>query len=304
MPALICNCPDLRIDPQELLAALARQGLAPRLVAPLCTPAGLAQWRRLAAAEPGPWRIGACAPEVNPAFFQRLKAMAGGAAMVMADLLSQDNLEAAMAALALAEEAPAPAPMAAAADVLVVGGGVGGCQAALDLANAGVRVYLLESSLSIGGAMAQLDRTFPTLDCSICILGPKLVEVAAHPNIELLTYAHLDKISGQAGDFTVEFTVRPRYVNMGKCVGCGACASVCPVIVPSRWNLGLKPRKSIRIIFAQAVPLRATIEREYCIECQMCAKVCERSAINLLHRASQRQLSVGAIILEIGRAHV
>ena len=205
--------------------------------------------------------------------------------------------------MTLAREAPPPPPpriSAVSREVLVVGGGVGGCQAALDLANAGFKVYLAETSLSIGGTMAQLDKTFPTLDCSICILGPKLVEVAAHPDIELLTYATLEGIAGEAGHFEVDLVIKPRYVNMSKCVGCGTCATVCPVIVPSRWNLGLKPRKCIRIIFAQAVPLRATIEREYCIDCQMCVKACEHQAINLLYKPTSRRLTVGAIVLATG----
>jgi heterodisulfide reductase subunit A len=184
--------------------------------------------------------------------------------------------------------------------VLVVGGGIGGCQAALDLAQAGRQVYLADSSLSIGGAMAQLDKTFPTLDCSICILGPKLVEVATHERIELLTYAQIEGISGQAGDFSVDLTLKPRYVDMSKCVGCGSCAEVCPVIVPSRWNLGLKPRKCIRIIFAQSVPLRATIEKEYCIDCRMCLEACDRGAIKLKDAPRHRRLQVGAIVLATG----
>ncbi len=98
----------------------------------------------------------------------------------------------------------------------------------------------------------------------------------------------------------MEITIKPRYVNMSKCVGCGTCTTVCPVIVPSRWNLGLKPRKCIRIIFAQAVPLRATIEKDYCIDCQMCVQACEHQAINLLYRPSQRRLTVGAIVLATG----
>jgi heterodisulfide reductase subunit A len=184
--------------------------------------------------------------------------------------------------------------------VLVVGGGVGGCQAALDLANAGIKVYLADSSLSIGGTMAQLDKTFPTLDCSICILGPKLVEVSSHGNIELLTYAEIERISGEAGSFQVEVTLKPRYVDMSKCVGCGACADVCPVIVPSRWNVGLKPRKCIRIIFDQAVPLRSTIEKEFCIDCRMCAEACDRKAINLEDQPQSRRLEVGAVVLATG----
>jgi len=170
----------------------------------------------------------------------------------------------------------------------------------LDLADAGHQVYLVDSSLSIGGTMAQLDKTFPTLDCSICILGPRLVEAATHPNIELLTYVDLGAIRGRAGAFEVDLTLRPRYVDMAKCVGCGACAEVCPVIVPSRWNLGLKPRKCIRIVFAQAVPLRSTLEREYCIDCQMCVAACDRQAIDLEARPVERRLLVGAIILATG----
>ncbi|MFZ2089347.1 MAG: CoB--CoM heterodisulfide reductase iron-sulfur subunit A family protein, partial [Desulfobaccales bacterium] len=173
-------------------------------------------------------------------------------------------------------------------------------QAALDLANAGIKVYLVESSLSIGGTMAQLDKTFPTLDCSICILGPKLVEAAAHPLIELLTFAEITEISGQVGRFSVDLTLKPRYVNMSRCVGCGRCAEVCPVIVPSRWNLGLKSRKCIRIIFAQAVPLIATIEKEYCIDCRMCLQACEHGAIDLASHPEERRLEVGAVVLATG----
>ena len=111
-------------------------------------------------------------------------------------------------------------------------------------------MFLLDESLSIGGTMAKLDKTFPTLDCSICILGPKLVEVATHPNIELLTYAQLNRISGEPGNFQAEVTLKPCYVDMSRCVGCGSRAEVCPVIVASRWNLGMKARKCIRVIFA------------------------------------------------------
>jgi heterodisulfide reductase subunit A len=296
---LICNCPDLKVDGGELAARLARAGLEARLAAPLCTPEGLTQLRTLLASGPRDWLLAACGPEVNAGFLRLL----AGEALRLVDVLAYEDLEAAAGALLLAREAPPqPEPVVAAPfrDVLVVGGGVGGCQAALDLANAGYQVYLAETSLSIGGTMAQLDKTFPTLDCSICILGPKLSEVAAHPRIELLTYASLDRLAGQAGHFEVDLTIRPRYVNMSKCVGCGTCATACPVIVPSRWNLGLKPRKCIRIIFAQAVPLRATIEKEYCIDCQMCVQACERQAINLLYHPTPRHLEVGAIVLATG----
>jgi heterodisulfide reductase subunit A len=296
---LLCRCPDLAFEAQALAARLAGAGVTVRLAPPLCTPAGLEEWRSLAESPPPGWLIAACGAEVNAGLFQR----GGGAPLPVVDLLSCGNLEAGVAAVTLAlegREVPEPPAAPISPGVLVIGGGVGGCQAALDLADAGFPVYLAETSLSIGGTMAQLDKTFPTLDCSICILGPKLVEVAGHPGIELLTYAHLDRISGEAGHFEVDLTLRPRYVNMAKCVGCGTCTSVCPVIVPSRWNLGLKPRKAIRIIFAQAVPLRATIERDYCLDCQMCVKACEHQAINLLYQPTARRVTVGAIVLATG----
>ncbi|MDP2047082.1 MAG: FAD-dependent oxidoreductase, partial [Deltaproteobacteria bacterium] len=255
---LICACPDLAMDGRELAARLKQAGVQADLAPPLCTPDGLARLRKLAAPKARPWLVAACGPDIQAGFFQ---ALAPEARLPVLDVRSCADLEAAVGAVTLALEAreqPEIPAVPVCREVLVVGGGVGGCQAALDLANAGLKVYLAESSLSIGGTMAQLDKTFPTLDCSICILGPKLVEVAAHPNIELLSYASLSRIAGQAGGFEVEVTIKPRYVNMSKCVGCATCTTVCPVIVPSRWNLGLKPRKCIRIIFAQAVPLRAT----------------------------------------------
>ena len=297
---LICACPDLAMDGRELAARLKQAGVQADLAPPLCTPDGLARLRKLTAAKARPWLVAACGPEIHAGFFQ---ALAPEARLPVVDVRSCADLETAVGALTLAletREQPEIPAVPVCREVLVVGGGVGGCQAALDLANAGFKVYLAESSLSIGGTMAQLDKTFPTLDCSICILGPKLVEVAAHPNIELLSYASLSRIAGQAGSFEVEVTIKPRYVNMSKCVGCATCTTVCPVIVPSRWNLGLKPRKCIRIIFAQAVPLRATIEKDYCIDCQMCVQACEHQAINLLYRPSQRRLTVGAIVLATG----
>lgn len=297
---LLCACPDLAFDGRELAARLKRVGLKAELAPPLCAPDGLARLRKLLESKARNWMVAACGPEVHAGFFQELNARAP---LTVVDVRTCSDLEAAVGTLTLALEVPEMPGIPAgplSREVLVVGGGVGGCQAALDLANAGYKVFLAESSLSIGGTMAQLDKTFPTLDCSICILGPKLVEVAAHPNIELLTYASLSRIAGSAGGFEVEVTIRPRYVNMSKCVGCGTCTTVCPVIVPSRWNLGLKPRKCIRIIFAQAVPLRATIEKDYCIDCQMCVQACEHQAINLLYHPSQRRLTVGAIVLATG----
>jgi len=294
---LLCACPDLKLEVEDLSRRLFQAGLKVQVSPPLCTPAGLLESGPRLQAEPSEWLVAACEPAQQ--ICQRL---AGKEPLPVVNLLDKDSLESALAAVLMSrEDYPTIAgDVPPSRQVLVVGGGVGGCQAALDLANAGLKVFLVESSLSIGGTMAQLDKTFPTLDCSICILGPKLVEAAAHPLIELLTYAEVSSISGQAGRFSVDVTIKARYVDMSKCVGCGNCARVCPVIVPSRWNLGLKSRKCIRIIFAQAVPLVATIEKEFCIDCRMCLDACEHSAIDLDSQPEERRLEVGAVVLATG----
>ncbi|MBI4643781.1 MAG: CoB--CoM heterodisulfide reductase iron-sulfur subunit A family protein [Deltaproteobacteria bacterium] len=297
MKLLICSCPEVRFDLQEVARQLADAGWQAHLTPPMCTPPGLREASTLAQ-KPGEWLLAACSSAHHAGLFMHL-----WKEPQVIDLLGCAGPEEAVGAILLALEAPERPPKATLPlhqSVLVIGGGVGGCQAALDLANAGYKVYLADSSLSIGGTMAQLDKTFPTLDCSICILGPKLVEVSTHSNIELLTYARIEKISGQAGSFSVDLTLKPRYVDMSKCVGCGSCAEVCPVIVPSRWNLGLKPRKCIRIIFEQSVPLRATIEKEYCIDCRLCAEACDHQAIDLEDAPRFLQLEVGAIVLATG----
>jgi len=297
MELLACHCPEIPFDLPEMLRQLADAGWRAHLIPPLCTPQGLKQASTLLG-KPGKWLLAACEAAGQARLFRHLRKEPQ-----IIDLRGCADLEEAVGVILLAPEGPGGPPKATLPlhqEVLVIGGGVGGCQAALDLAHAGYQVYLADSSLSIGGTMAQLDKTFPTLDCSICILGPKLVEVSTHDRIELLTYAQIDQISGQAGSFHVDVTLKPRYVDMSKCVGCGACAEVCPVIVPSRWNLGLKPRKCIRIIFEQSVPLRSTIEREFCIDCRMCAEACDRRAINLEDAPRSRRLEVGAIVLATG----
>ncbi len=119
---------------------------------------------------------------------------------------------------------------------MVVGSGIAGIQASLDLANSGMKVYLVEKGISIGGVMAQLDKTFPTNDCSACILSPKLVEVGRHPNVEIMTGRTVEAVEGEAGRFRVRLTKAPRYIDLAKCTGCGDCANVCPVSVPSDFN--------------------------------------------------------------------
>ena len=145
--------------------------------------------------------------------------------------------------------------------VLVVGGGIGGIQAALDLAESGYYVYLLEKSPSIGGVMAQLDKTFPTCDCSMCILAPKLVESGRHPNIELLTYSELLDVKGEPGNFKAKVLKKPRYVDLTKCTGCGECVEVCPVETPSEFEQNLASRKAIFRPFVQAYPPAFAIEK-------------------------------------------
>jgi len=132
---------------------------------------------------------------------------------------------------------------------LVIGGGVAGIHSALDLADMGFKVYLVERNPSIGGVMAQLDKTFPTLDCSICILGPKMVDVAQHPNIEILSYSEVKRVEGYIGNFTVTVAKKPRYVVEDKCNGCGECVEVCPVEAPNEFDEGLGLRKAIYVPF-------------------------------------------------------
>jgi len=189
--------------------------------------------------------------------------------------------------------------------VMVAGGGIGGIQASLDLADSGYKVYLVESKPSIGGVMPQLDKTFPTNDCSMCILAPKLMDCGRHPNIEILTQSDIEKISGEAGNFTVSVIKRPRYVDEEKCSGCGLCSEKCPTRVPSEFDRGLKPRKAIYMPFPQAVPNKPTIDTEHCLyftkgKCQLCKKTCQADAINYEQKTEHLTIHVGAIILASG----
>ncbi|NPU84839.1 MAG: FAD-dependent oxidoreductase [Syntrophaceae bacterium] len=144
---------------------------------------------------------------------------------------------------------------------MVVGSGIAGIQASLDLANSGLKVYLVEKGISIGGVMAQLDKTFPTNDCSACILSPKLVEVGRHPNVEILTRRTVESVEGEPGRFKVRMTKAPRFVDLSKCTGCGDCANVCPISVPSDFNENLSERKATYRHFPQAIPSGFAIDK-------------------------------------------
>ena len=146
--------------------------------------------------------------------------------------------------------------------VLVVGGGIAGIQASLDLANMGFEVYLVEKLSSIGGRMAQLDKTFPTNDCAMCILAPKMIEASSHPNIELLTYSEVKKVSGEVGKFIVKVKKKASFVDWSKCTGCGLCLEGCPVIIPNEFDQGIGKRKAIFMLFPQAVPKKCVIDKK------------------------------------------
>lgn len=160
---------------------------------------------------------------------------------------------------------------------VVVGAGIAGMQAALDLAEAGIKVYLLDSAPAIGGTMAMLDKTFPTNDCAMCIMSPKLVEVGRHLNIELLNCATLESIAGEPGDLTVIVRQRPRYVDLSKCTGCGDCTAVCPISIPDEFNTCLSERKAIYKLYPQAIPNAYAIEKRGVAPCRDACPIHQRA---------------------------
>ena len=189
---------------------------------------------------------------------------------------------------------------------LVIGGGIAGIQTALDIADAGYKVDIVEKSPSIGGRMSQLDKTFPTLDCSACILTPKMVEAAAHENITIHTYSEVEKVSGFVGNFSVDIRKKARSVDMSKCTGCGVCQEKCPSKkTPNEFNRGLNNRSAIYTPFAQAIPNVPVIDREACIKfktgkCGVCAKVCQAGAIDYEQKDEIITENYGAIVVATG----
>ncbi len=190
--------------------------------------------------------------------------------------------------------------------VLVIGGGVAGIQAALDCADAGLEVVLVERETYIGGKMAKLDKTFPTVDCSSCILGPKMVDVAQHPKITILAASEVTKVSGYLGNFDVEIRKKATYVDWDKCTGCGACTEKCPAKkTPDKFNEFVGPTTAINIPFPQAIPKKAAINPQFCRKltsgkCGICSKLCPTGAINYEMRDETITETVGAIVAATG----
>jgi heterodisulfide reductase subunit A2 len=188
---------------------------------------------------------------------------------------------------------------------LVIGGGVAGIQAALDLADSGHKVYVVEKHPSIGGVMAQLDKTFPTMDCSICVLGPKMMDAGKHENIELYAYSEIKKVTGYIGNYKVTINKKARYVDELSCTSCAKCSEACPVIVPDEFQQGFSSRKAAYIPFPQAVPASYLIDMKNClgnnpVRCNKCVEVCEKKCIDLNMQDKEIEVNVGTIIVCTG----
>jgi len=191
-------------------------------------------------------------------------------------------------------------------DTLVIGGGIAGIQASLEIADAGQKVYLVEKSGTIGGHMAMFDKTFPTLDCAACILTPKMVEIGQHPNIKLMTYCEVKGVSGTSGNYKVRILKKARRVNLATCIGCGSCSEKCPGIAESEFDAATSLRKAIYIPFPQAVPNKYLIDAESCTyvkngKCGTCVKICPvPDCINLDEKDEEVDINVGNIIVATG----
>ena len=264
-----------------------------------------------------------CSPRMHEATFRKAAAKAGlNPYMVeIANIrehcswIHKDMEEATLKAVILARAAIAkvnldaplqPGESLVTKRALVIGGGIAGIQSALDIAEAGYEVDIVEKLPSIGGRMSQLDKTFPTLDCSACILTPKMVEAAAHEKINIYTYSEVEKVSGFVGDFTVDIRKKARSVDMSKCTGCGVCSEKCPSKKnANEFNRGLNNRSAIYIPFAQAIPNVPVIDRENCIKfktgkCGACSKVCAAGAIDYEQKDEIVTQKYGAIVVATG----
>jgi len=185
-------------------------------------------------------------------------------------------------------------------DALVVGGGIAGIQAALDLADQGFRVALVEREPSIGGKMITLSKVFPTLDCCSCITTPKMSAVAHHPNIQLMTYCEVQSIEESQAGFRAAILQKPRYVNEHKCTGCRKCEYACPITVPSAFDRGLGAYRAIRVPFSTAVPQAAVLDIDNCILCGKCEKACAAGAVDFAQQAEAFEIRTTAVIAATG----
>jgi len=185
-------------------------------------------------------------------------------------------------------------------DVLIIGAGISGMQAALDIADKGYKAVIIDKTSTIGGSMVKLDKTFPTNDCSMCTAAPKMVELSRHPNIELITYAEINKLEGKKGDFTAQIWKKSKYVDPDKCTGCDDCTEVCPVDVVNPFDEKISSRKAIYIEFPQAVPIVYTIDYDNCVGCGSCDRVCEPEAISFLEKSEEIEVKVGSVIIATG----
>ncbi|MBQ7784439.1 MAG: CoB--CoM heterodisulfide reductase iron-sulfur subunit A family protein, partial [Oscillospiraceae bacterium] len=264
-----------------------------------------------------------CSPRMHEATFRKAAAKAGlNSYMVeIANIREQcswihkDVMTATEKAIILARTAAAKvqlnAPLTAGESpvtkrALVIGGGIAGIQTALDIAEAGYDVDIVEKNPTIGGKMTQIDKTFPTLDCAACILTPKMVDCAQNEKIHIYAYSEVESVTGFVGNFSVKIKKKARYVDTTKCTGCGVCTEKCPQKkVPNEFNLGMDNRRAIYIPFAQAVPKVATIDADYCTmlktgKCGVCSKVCTAGAIDYKQQDEIVEEKYGAIVAATG----
>ena len=267
--------------------------------------------------------ICSCSPRMHEATFRKT-AQRAGLNPYMVELanirehcswIHKDKAEATEKAIILARTAVAkvqlnapltPGESPVTKRALVIGGGIAGIQTALDIADAGFEVDIVEKTPTIGGRMAQLDKTFPTLDCAACILTPKMVDAAQNEKIDLLTYSEVESVSGFVGNFTVKIRKKARYVDSTKCTGCGACTEKCPSRKGlNEFNMGLNTRGAIYIPFAQAIPNVATIDPTQCLKlksgkCGLCEKICSAKAIDYTQKDEIIERQYGAIVAATG----
>ncbi len=185
-------------------------------------------------------------------------------------------------------------------DVLVVGAGIAGLQASLDLADQGRKVLLVEKQPSIGGRMINLSKVFPTLDCASCITTPRMASVAHHPNIDTRTFAELKGLRREDGRFRATLRQKARFVDGARCIGCRSCEEACPVLVPDEYEHGLGARKAIRIPFTNAIPQLALLDMDHCTLCGLCARACPTDCIDFLQKDADTEVEAGAVILATG----